>query len=76
MNKYNSLFERRKKRLFAPAIFFALELVLIWLVISIPNMSYDIAEFNTISIIIMALFVFHRFSKMTHIYERNKKKDN
>ena len=72
--KFNSskIKERRKKRMFIPALYFIAEMVLVWLVLSIIQVNFDILEWSLWSIIIFTLAMAYSLAKTVHIYKRQK----
>ena len=64
--------ERRKKRVFLPIVYFILELILVWLVFVIIQMSYNPLDWAVWSQVLMILFGIYAFLKMLHIYNRQK----
>ncbi len=70
--KSSKIKERRKKRVFLPAIYFILELILIWLVFVILQISYNPLDWELWSQILMIIFGIYAFLKMLHVYRRQK----
>jgi len=72
--KFNSskIKERRKKRMFIPALYFIAEMVLVWLVLSIIQVNFDILEWSLWSIIIFTLAMAYSLAKTVHVYKRQK----
>jgi hypothetical protein len=68
----NNRQERRRKRAFAPALYFLAELTLGWILISIANLSFDIQSWAEMShTVFFAIFVYSGYK--THIvYKRQK----
>jgi len=64
--------ERRKKRLLIPAIYFILEIIFMWLVLSILQIHFNILYWEDWSKIVMFVFTLYAFLKMLHIYKRQK----
>jgi len=70
--KSNKIKERRKKRIFLPAIYFILELIFAWLVFVIIQLSYNPIDWDLWSQISMIIFGVYSFLKMLHVYDRQK----
>ena len=68
----NKIIERRRKRQFVPAIYFILELIFMWLVLTILQVSFNPIYWEIWSKIVMLLFIIYAFIKMLHIYDRQK----
>ena len=68
----NNVIERRKKRMFIPALYFISEMVLVWLVLSIIQVNFDIREWSLWSIIIFTLAMAYSLAKTVHVYKRQK----
>ncbi len=64
--------ERRKKRRFMPFIYFVLEIILIWLVFVIVEISYNPLDWDLWTYIISIIGIAYSFMKMLHIYDRQK----
>jgi len=63
---------RRRKRLIVPTLYFILEIGIIWLLISLFEMSFDIKEWLIISIVFFAGGTFGRLVKTINVYKRQK----
>jgi ABC-type transport system involved in cytochrome bd biosynthesis fused ATPase/permease subunit len=64
--------ERRKKRILTPIIYLLLEIILIWLILSIINISFDITSWSTLShIVVLISFIYFSY-KTYKIYQRQK----
>jgi len=68
----NKVRERRKKRIFAPAFYFFLETIFIWLVLSVIQKSFFINTWALWSLIFFIVAVGYFLLKMVHVYERQK----
>jgi len=68
----NSTQERRRKRVFTPTVYFILELILAWLVLSIINVSFDIYSWALWSYGAWLGVFLYSLSKTIHIYKRQK----
>jgi len=64
--------EKRKKRIFIPLIYFGLEILLYWLILSLFEINFKLYEWHLLSKMIFILFILYAFSKMIHIYKRQK----
>ena len=69
----NKIIERRQKRKFAPAIYFILELILIWLVLTVLEVNYNPMDWTIWSQISMIVFGIYAIFKMLYIYNRQKR---
>ena len=63
---------RRRKRLIAPTLYFILEIGIIWLLISLFEMSFDMKEWLILSIVFFSGGTFSRLIKTINIYKRQK----
>lgn len=73
--KNNKIRERRRKRQFIPAIYFILELIFMWLVLTILQTDFNPIRWELWSQVIMLSFSAYAFFKMIHIYNRQKDYD-
>ena len=64
--------ERRRKRVFIPALYFIMELIFIWLVFVIIHLSYNPLDWDLWSQVLMVVFGIYSFLKMLHVYHRQK----
>lgn len=64
--------ERRKKRVFTPFIYFILELILIWLVFVIIEVSYNPLDWDLWTYILSLIGIAYSFMRMLNIYDRQK----
>jgi len=64
--------ERRKKRLFTPAIYFILELIYMWLILTIIQVNQNPLTWELWSQLIMAIFALYSLFKTIHVYRRQK----
>jgi len=64
--------ERRKKRLFIPILYFIMEMVFIWLVLSLIQLKFDLRDWAIWSIGVFVLLGMYSFSKTVHVYMRQK----
>ena len=72
----SKIIERRRKRRIIPIIYFILELVFMWLVLTNLQLSFNPLAWEVWSQIIMVLFAVYAFLKMLHIYGRQKDYEN
>ena len=73
MRKVNrKIKERRKKRQFIPVIYFILELMFIWLLLSLLQVNFKPMEWQGWSLSIMFLFGLYALFKMINIYNRQE----
>ena len=68
----NNVIERRKKRMFIPALYFIAEMVLVWLVLSIIQVQFDMREWSLWSVIVFTLAIAYFLAKTVHVYKRQK----
>ena len=68
----SKIHERRKKRLFIPTLYFIMEMVLIWLVLSLIQLKFDFRDWALWSLVIFVLFGIYSFSKTLQVYIRQK----
>ena len=64
--------ERRKKRKFVPALYFFLEVLFIWLVLTLIQMNFFIQTWELWSLIVFIVAVGYFFIKTVHVYQRQK----
>jgi len=64
--------ERRKKRKFIPVVYFIVEITLVWLILSIIHVDFNIAHWDKGSIFIFVIIFIYSILKTLHIYERQK----
>ena len=72
INKGQYISERRRKRTFTPAIYMLAELTLVWLILSIFNVSFQVQTWNLISHIILSCTVIYSGYKTYLVYDRQK----
>jgi len=65
--------ERRRKRVFIPIVYFILELIFTWIVLSIINISFDIYSWALWSYGALFVVFLYSISKTFYIYKRQKK---
>jgi len=68
----NKVRERRKKRMFIPAFYFLLEIVFVWLVLSLIQKSFFLHVWAWWSLLIFIVFVIYFLLKTIHVYDRQK----
>jgi len=73
--KSSKIIERRRKRQFVPTIYFILELIFMWLVLTILQISFNPVNWEVWSQIVMFFFTAYALFKMLHIYNRQKDYD-
>jgi L-asparagine transporter-like permease len=64
--------ERRKKRMIVPVIYLILEMVFIWLVLSLIQLKFDFREWAIWSMVIFIIWGVYAFSKTWDVYNRQK----
>ncbi len=64
--------ERRKKRKFIPLLYFILEVILIWLVFVLIELSYNPLDWDLWTYILSIMGIAYSFAKMLEIYKRQK----
>jgi len=72
MRKESTIKERRKKRVFTPIIYFVLECIFVWLVLSLIQVDFDMNSWSLWSKVVLGCFTLYFFMKMRNIYERQK----
>ena len=68
----SKIHERRKKRLVIPMVYFILEMIFVWLVLSLIQLKFDFMDWAIWSIGVFILLGIYAFSKTLHIYNRQK----
>ena len=64
--------DRRRKRVFIPFIYFLLEVVAIWLVLSLFQVSFNVKSWSIFSMAIFAGVTLYSLSKMLTVYKRQR----
>jgi membrane protein YdbS with pleckstrin-like domain len=64
--------ERRKKRLIVPAFYFLVEMTLMWLILSLIQLKFNLFTWDTWAIFVFVLVVLYGIAKTIHIYKRQK----
>ena len=64
--------ERRRKRLIVPIFYFLVEAVLVWLVLALIELEFDVREWSIWSIGIFLLGGLYSIAKTVHVYDRQK----
>jgi C4-dicarboxylate transporter len=64
--------ERRKKRMFVPSLYLLLEVIFIWLVLSVIQQNLFISTWELWSILLFIVFVGYAILKTVHVYQRQK----
>jgi len=70
--KSSKINERRKKRLVIPMVYFILEVIFMWLVLSLIQLKFDPRDWAIWSVGIFLLVGVYSFSKTLHVYQRQK----
>lgn len=65
--------ERRRRRLLTPAFYFIAEMVLIWLVLSLIQLNFNILMWDGWSYVVGVVFTLYSVLKLLHIYHRQKR---
>lgn len=68
----NKVRERRKKRMFVPALYFLLEVIFIWLILTLIQMNFFIQTWELWSLTLFIVAVGYFFIKTVHVYQRQK----
>ena len=68
--------ERRKKRMVIPIIYFMAEVVLVWLIFTLIEMNFNVAEWNVLSILVFVTAVLYSTFKTVHVYRRQREYSN
>jgi len=64
--------ERRKKRMVIPTIYFIAEVVLVWLILSLIQLNFNIKGWAIWSLVIFAGAFIYGLTKTIHVYRRQK----
>jgi hypothetical protein len=64
--------ERRRKRLFMPAIYLLAEVVVFWLALSLIQLKFTFTSWSAWSILLFLLAVSYAVLKTIHVYKRQK----
>jgi len=70
--KSSKIEERRKKRMLIPMVYFMLEIIFVWLVLSLIQLKFDPRDWAIWSIGIFMILGAYSFSKTLHVYNRQK----
>ena len=71
-SKSSKVHERRKKRLVIPMVYFILEIIFVWLVLSLIQLKFDPRDWAIWSVGVFILFGAYAFSKTLQVYQRQK----
>ena len=64
--------ERRRKRLIVPIIYLLAEITILWLVLSLIQLEFDMQKWSIWAIIIIIIGTVYGIIKTVHVYERQK----
>ena len=64
--------ERRRKRFIIPIIYFLLEIIFYWLVLSLLQLEFTFKEWSVWSMVLFFLGVAYAVIKTVYIYKRQK----
>ena len=64
--------ERRRKRLIIPIIYFTLEVIFFWLVLSLIQMQFTFESWNQWALVVFIAAVAYSTFKTIHIYKRQR----
>lgn len=64
--------ERRRKRMFIPIMYFMAEATVVWLVLTLIQLNFNILEWSIWSILFFIMAVGYSALKTVHVYERQK----
>ena len=70
--KSSKIEERRKKRMLIPMVYFMLEIIFVWLVLSLIQLKFDPRDWAIWSIGIFMILGAYSLSKTLHVYNRQK----
>ena len=70
--KRRRVYERRRKRMLIPAIYFLAEVILVWLILSLIQLNFYFDEWNIWSLIIFIVSFIYSTFKTIHVYSRQK----
>jgi predicted membrane-bound dolichyl-phosphate-mannose-protein mannosyltransferase len=65
-------FEKRRKRFFTPIIYMFAEVILVWILLSIANVSFQIQTWETWSYIILVFAFIYSGNKTYFIFDRQR----
>lgn len=68
-------FEKRRKRVFVPIVYLLAEIILVWILLSLLNISFNVQSWSVISYMILFVAVGYSLYKTVIIYERQKRID-
>ena len=64
--------ERRRKRMFIPIMYFIAEVTVVWLILTLIQLNFNILEWSIWSIIAFIMAISYSALKTVHVYERQK----
>ncbi len=70
--KRRRVYERRRKRVLLPAIYFLAEVILVWLILSLIQLNFYFYEWSIWSLFIFFVSVIYSTFKTIHIYRRQR----
>jgi len=70
--KRRRVYERRRKRMLIPAIYFVAEVVLAWLILSLIQLNFNFTEWSIWGLLIFIISVLYSTFKTIHVYRRQK----
>jgi len=71
-NKGIKVGERRKKRMLIPAVYFVVETIFVWLILSLIEVDFNIVYWNLWSMAILGVAFLYSISKTFHVYHRQR----
>lgn len=69
--KYTQV-EQRRKRFLTPMIYMMSEIILVWLILSIINVSFNIMSWGILSYVVLSIGTVYSMYKTSLIYKRQK----
>lgn len=73
MNIHSKNRERRRKRLLTPVVYLIVELIFIWLLLSLIQLSFDFQSWAIWSYVVGMVLSVYAVAKMLYIYHRQKR---
>ncbi len=64
--------ERRRKRMIVPIIYFMAEIIVVWLILVLIQLNFNIAEWSLWSILLFMIVIAYSALKTIHVYKRQK----
>ncbi len=68
--------ERRRKRIILPIVYFFAEVILLWLVLTLAQVNFNMATWNFWAILILTIGIIYSIAKTVNVYQRQKEYEN